>query len=688
MNSITVLSANCRGLQNMKKRVDVLTYLKELNYNIVCLQDTHWTKKDMASVSNIWGGKCYIHGTRTNSRGVAILFKDNFEYHIISSATDLDGNYLCLTIKTASSVFNLLTLYGPNTDNPTFFRDVKDIVQQNNPDYYIMCGDFNLTLDRDLDSMNYKQLNNPKARIEVLNMIQELNLCDIFRNFYPKLHRYTWRIRNPVKQARLDYFLTSSSMIDLIYKSEIKPGYLSDHSFITLEIIENKFTIGKGVWKFNNDLLKDENYVHHINNLIDGEILNYALPIYHPNYIIGNYQDIIFTIDDDLFLEMVFLKIRGETIKFSSYKKKNERRLEKQLLEDIEQIENMEVLNFQLLADKKLALESLREKRIQGQMIRSRIQCLNESEKPSKFFFNLENKNFLDKTIKKVKTTNGHYLTEQGEILKYIENFYKDLFSNKDNDLENVDLNELLKDCQVEKVNDHTLGKAISTLELSEVLKKMKHNKSPGMDGITCEFLKVFWGKLKFFITRALNTCFRKGKLSTTLRQGIVTCIPKGTNERYLLKNWRPISLLCVTYKLASGVHASRLKTVLDKLISKTQRGFVSGRQISDCTRLVYDIMDAAENKNLPGLLLLIDFQKAFDSLSWKFLYNTLAFFGFDKQFIDWIKLFNNDIIMHVLQSGYLSEGFRVGRGCRQGDPISPYLFLFGGRHFSTTYFN
>ena len=88
---------------------------------------------------------------------------------------------MCLTIKTASSVFNLLTLYGPNTDNPTFFKDVKDIVQQNNPDYYGMFGDFNLTLYPDIDSMNYKQLNNPKARFEVLKMIQELNLCDIFR---------------------------------------------------------------------------------------------------------------------------------------------------------------------------------------------------------------------------------------------------------------------------------------------------------------------------------------------------------------------------------------------------------------------------------------------------------------------------------------------------------------------------
>ena len=76
MNSITVLSANCRGLQNMRKRVDVLTRQKELNHNIVCLQDTHWTNKDMALVSEIWGCKCYIHGTRTDARGGAKLLKD------------------------------------------------------------------------------------------------------------------------------------------------------------------------------------------------------------------------------------------------------------------------------------------------------------------------------------------------------------------------------------------------------------------------------------------------------------------------------------------------------------------------------------------------------------------------------------------------------------------------------------
>ena len=144
------------------------------------------------------------------------------------------------------------------------------------------------------------------------------------------------------------------------------------------------------------------------------------------------------------------------------------------------------------------------------------------------------------------------------------------------------------------------------------------------------------------------------------------------------MKNWRPISLLCVTYKLASGALANRLISVLDKIISKTLRGFIAGRQKSDCTRLIYDIMQMAENRALPGLLLLIVFQKAFYSILWDFLYNTLNFFGFHEKFINWVKLFSNDIKMYILQSGYLSEEICVGQGCRQGDPLSPYLFLFG----------
>ena len=118
------------------------------------------------------------------------------------------------------------------------------------------------------------------------------------------------------------------------------------------------------------------------------------------------------------------------------------------------------------------------------------------------------------------------------------------------------------------------------------------------------------------------------------------------------------------------------MKPYLDKIIEKSQSGFLSGRNIAESTRLIYDIMHFTEVKNIDGILLLIDFEKAFDSLSWNFMYNVLSYFGFDDQLIDWIKLFNKDVKARICQSGILSDPIVIKRGCRQGDPISCYQFI------------
>ena len=173
--------------------------------------------------------------------------------------------------------------------------------------------------------------------------------------------------------------------------------------------------------------------------------------------------------------------------------------------------------------------------------------------------------------------------------------------------------------------------------EATDYMKGCRSDASPGSSGFTGSFFKLFWRNLKWFIIHALNFAYETGNLSLSQKLGVIILLPKPNKDKSLLSNWRPISLLNQVYKILSGILAERLKPTLPDIVNPDQKGFVKGRFIGECIRTTYDIIEYAKKNNKVGLLLAIDFEKAFDSISHSFIIKTINYFGFGYSFIKWI---------------------------------------------------
>ena len=219
------------------------------------------------------------------------------------------------------------------------------------------------------------------------------------------------------------------------------------------------------------------------------------------------------------------------------------------------------------------------------------------------------------------------------------------------------------------------MEKELTEGELLNIIKSLPNNKTPGEDGLPAEFYKVFWLDIKSLLLNSYNYSFEQGSLSITQRRGVLCLIPKKTNP-LKLKNWRPISLLNQDYKILSKLVAERIKPCLHELIDPDQSGFLKGRYIGQNIISILDILHYTENEQIPGGLISIDFEKAFDKLEWSFIRKCLEFFHFPDNIKKWINIIYENIQSCVSNNGWQSDYFTLQRGVRQGCPLSPYLFI------------
>ena len=170
------------------------------------------------------------------------------------------------------------------------------------------------------------------------------------------------------------------------------------------------------------------------------------------------------------------------------------------------------------------------------------------------------------------------------------------------------------------------------------------------------------------------NQCFHDGKLTASQRTAVLSLIHK-KDDKDNITNYRPISLINVDYRILAFVLTNRLQKVIDKIISDDQTAYIKGRFMGHNIRLVSDVIDYYDVLNKSGILLAIDFHKAFDSIEWNFVYKTLESLNFGPSLINWIRTIYNCPEACVKNNGYLSKIFQIFRGIRQGCPVSALLF-------------
>ncbi len=257
-----------------------------------------------------------------------------------------------------------------------------------------------------------------------------------------------------------------------------------------------------------------------------------------------------------------------------------------------------------------IELDTLYEEKARGAFTRSRQTWLEQGEKNTKYFFYLEKRSGEMSSLNKLLIVSE----DQKEISQYVTEFYKHLY----------DSNSVISDMDT-FLND--LGKAktisidfklfcddeIQLEEIKECIGYLKDNRSPGNDRLLSEFYKVFRDKLAPFLLAVYKKSIDKGELPDSLKQGVITLIPKPQIYILYLDNWRPISILNNDAKIFAHIFAKRLKHGLEDIIDEAQTGFIQGRHISNNIRLILDMVDYNEYISDNSLILFVDFHKAFD---------------------------------------------------------------------------
>ena len=271
---VKILTLNCRGLNNQRKRRTFFRHFKQQKYDIICLQETYIKSSDYDKWKKEWCGQLFHSTGTTHSKGQLILINKHFQGVNISIKYE-DSRILAVTFEHMGEKHILINAYGPSDSDSgkiQFVNELAKTVQKlkSDSEQIILVGDMNIMANNKLDNVAGNN-HNSSVVAEFHDVISSMDVYDTWRLFHGEEKDFTWSSKSPFVARRLDYIFTSSIIFDKVTSCEttVIPG--TDHKGVEAEIRYCNVKRGPSYWKLNNSLLKDISYVNKINQVIEEE---------------------------------------------------------------------------------------------------------------------------------------------------------------------------------------------------------------------------------------------------------------------------------------------------------------------------------------------------------------------------------------------------------------------------------
>ncbi|XP_058752813.1 uncharacterized protein LOC131626004 [Vicia villosa] len=280
------------------------------------------------------------------------------------------------------------------------------------------------------------------------------------------------------------------------------------------------------------------------------------------------------------------------------------------------------------------------------------------------------------KGILTLMALDGRVFNTPEQIEDEILQFYTNLIGTSAGSLRGIDITAIRRGKILPREFAQSLIQPIEDKEIWEALMSIGNHKAPGTDGFNAYFFKVSWNVVGHSVKEAIREFFNGNKLYKAASCSLVTMIPK-SSEAKTVKDMRPITCCSTVYKIISKILIKRLGKVISAVIDDSQLAFVPGKVIHDNIMLAQGLIRGYDRKNIsPKCMIQMDIQKAYDTVEWIALNQILIELGFPHKFVTWIMVCVTTVSYRYSINGTPTRILKAKRGLRQGDPVSPLLFV------------